>query len=211
MYSVYRGAALEYHSSELWACIDLWFLDRFPFGGTYKPGSHTPEQLLEALKFAYSGGFDFVYIEQVKALMAGTWELSDYGQKILEFQSWRETHKQGNWRTAPVDYYVKRFPDGYWGQSYSPFIPDHPYGSWAGNPYRKADEAWLRTLNRLSHGVIPADCDNWNASSNPKFSQHPYQSVAGLPNIVVLDQYGTIPQDSHATVLDFTSPEVTVP
>ena len=34
MYAVYRGASLEYGSKELWACVDLWFLDKFPFGGS---------------------------------------------------------------------------------------------------------------------------------------------------------------------------------
>jgi hypothetical protein len=42
MYAVYRGASIEYQSKELWACVDLWFLDKFPFAGKYGPGYHTP-------------------------------------------------------------------------------------------------------------------------------------------------------------------------
>ncbi len=205
MYAVYRGAALEYNLPELWACVDLWFLDKFPWGGKSGPGYHTPAQLLETLQYAYSAGFDYVYIEQYKALMTETYALSEYGQKVLEFQHWRTTHEHGNWRTAPIDYYVKRFPDGYWGQAYSTFIPDHPYGSWAANPYRKLDESWLKALNALSHGTIPAEANNWNATLHITYRVQPYQTMAGLPPLVVFDQSGKIPPNTKAHVLDFTS------
>lgn len=208
MYAVYRGAALEYHSPELWACIDLWFLDKFPIAGKFQPGYHTPAHLYEALQFAYSAGFDFAYIERVQALVNESFELTAYGDKVVEFQRWRESHKQGDWRTAPVDYYVKRFPDGYWGQQYSYFIPDHPYGSWVENPYRKLDQAWLKTLHDLSNGSIPLDANNWNASSSPYFGAQPYHSIAGLPAIVVFDHFGVIPPQTKAKVLDF-SPRAT--
>ena len=204
MYAVYRGASLEYGSKELWACVDLWFLDKFPYGGKYDSGYHTPAQLLETLQFAYSAGFDYVYIEQVKALTDGSYALTEYGQKVIEFQNWRRTHQQGNWRTAPVKYYVKRFPDGYWGQTYSTFIPDHPYGSWAGNPYHHFDESWFKTLQELSHGTIPAEADTWNATRSPDFSGRPYQSMAGLPAIVVFDQFGSVPAHTDATVVNLS-------
>ena len=205
MYAVYRGAALEYGSKELWACVDLWFLDRFPFEGKYGEGYHTPTQLLETLKFTYSAGFDYVYIEQVKALTDGSYELSEYGQKVIEFQNWRKTQKQGDWRTAPIKYYVKRFPDGYWGQAYSTFIPDHPYGSWVSNPYRQLDESWFKTLQKLSHGTIPAEADTWNATRSPHFNGRPYQSLAGLPAIVVFDVFGTVPARTNVTVIDLSN------
>ena len=48
--------------------------------------------------------------------MDKSYPLTPYGLKVIDFRRWRATHKQGDWRTAPVDYYVKRFPDGYWGQ-----------------------------------------------------------------------------------------------
>jgi hypothetical protein len=204
MYSVYRGAALEYHSSELWACVDLWFLDKFPQGGRYEKGDHTPAQLLETLQYASSAGFDFVYIEMAKALMNESYALSPYGEKVIEFQNWRKTHPSGDWRTAPIDFYVKRFPDGYWGQAYSPFIPDHPYGSWESNPYKSLDEAWLKTLHELSHGVIPADADTWNASKSPDFKTRAYQTLAGLPPLVVFDTFGAIPPGTQAKILDFS-------
>jgi hypothetical protein len=205
MYAVYRGAALEYHSKELWACVDLWFLDKFPFSGKLQPGGHTPEQLLETLKYAASSGFDYAYIEQYKGLLDDAFALTAFGEKVIEFNRWHESHRDGNWRTAPIDVYVKRFPDGYWGQKYSPFVPDHPYGSWLPNPYRTRDHAWLKKLNELSHGNIPADADNWNASKSPEFSNRPYQTMAGLPAMVVFDQFGVIPAETKATVLDFTS------
>lgn len=202
MYDVYRGAALEYRSPELWACVDLWFLDKFPFGGKYGPGYHTPAQLLETLEFAYSSGFDYVYIEQVKGLMDAQYALTEYGRKVVEFQQWREGRKPGNWRTAPIEWYVRRFPDGYWGQTYSTFIPDHPYGSWRSNPYHSEDAAWFRLLHRLSNGAIPLDADNWNALRSPDFMKRPYRTMAGLPPMVVFDQYGKPPDHTKAQTID---------
>ena len=101
MYAVYRGASLEYGSKELWACVDLWFLDKFPFGGKHDRAYHTPAQLLETLQFAYSAGFDYVYIEQVKALTDGSYALSEYGQKVVEFQNWRRTHHRETGEPRP--------------------------------------------------------------------------------------------------------------
>ena len=85
MYAVYRGAALEYHSKELWACIDLWFLDKFPDAGKLKATGHTPDELLATLKFAYTNGFDSIYIESGKALMDQTYSVTPYGEKLIEF------------------------------------------------------------------------------------------------------------------------------
>jgi hypothetical protein len=204
MYAVYRGAALEYHSKELWACADLWFLDKFPYEGKYGKDFHTPGQLLETLQFAYSAGFDYLYIEQSKGLMDSKYELSEFGRKVVEFQLWRGEHKQGNWRNAPVDYYIKRFPDGYWGQEYSAFVPDHPYGSWKGNPYRHLDDLWFKTLRDLSHGNIPEGADSWNAVRNPGFRSRPYQTQAGLPAMVVFDHLGAIPTNRTSKVIDLS-------
>ncbi len=205
MYAVYRGAALEYNLKELWACVDLWFLDKFPTGGKEATGGHTPEELLGTLQYAFLQGFDFVYIEQVKALMTETFALTPYASKVIEFQQWRGTHEQGNWRTAPIDYYIKRFPDGYWGQDYGTYIPDHPYGSWTPNPYRQADRLWFETLHELSHGAIPLDGTNWNASRSAQFKPETYKSLAGLPAMVVFDHLGAIPAHTSAEVLDLTA------
>ena len=202
MFAVYRGAALEYHSKEIWACVDLWFLDKFPSAGKHDPTFHTPRQLFDALQFADSAGFDYVYIEQVKALLDNAYNLTDYGRSVIDFQTARKNKSHGDWRTAPIDDYVKRFPDGYWGQDGSSYIPDHPYGSWLPNPYRHADLQWFQSLNKLSHGVIPSDADTWNAVHNSNFRGRPYQPLAGLPPMVVFDQFGTIPKHTKATVID---------
>jgi hypothetical protein len=204
MFAVYRGAALEYNSGELWACIDLWFLDRFPTAGKYGPGYHAPAELLSALQFAYFAGFDSVYIEQVKALVDDRFELTEYGKKVVEFQSWRKAQAMGNWRTGKIDYVIKRFPDGYWGQSFSTFIPDHPYGSWKANPYHSLDARWFKTLNELSHHVIPTDADTWNAQLEPFFSKHSYQATAGLPPTIVIDPFGSFPLPHSAKLIDLS-------
>jgi hypothetical protein len=204
MYAVYRGAALQYKSRELWACIDLWFLDKFPTAGKYGPGSHTPAELLRALQFAYAAGLDSIYIEQVKALVDDRFELTEYGNKVVEFQTWRKSHAMGNWRVGKIDYVVKRFPDGYWGQSFSTFIPDHPYGSWTANPYHPLDSQWFKTLNELSHHTIPTDADTWNAQGEQFFSNHPYQANAGLPPMIVIDPFGSLPLPHSAKMIDLS-------
>ena len=183
MYSVYRGAALEYESKELWGCVDLWFLDKFPYAGKYGAGFHTPLDLEKTLQFAYSAGFDFAYIEQSKALMTEAYTLSVYGDKVIEFQNWRLMHEHGDWRTAPVASYIKRFPDGYWGQDYSSFIPDHPYGSWAGNPYREVDARWFQALHELSKGSIPAGADTWKRHAPSVFCQSPIPAFRWIASI----------------------------
>jgi hypothetical protein len=208
MYSVYRGAALEYHSAELWACADLWFLDRFPMAGKAGPGYHTPAELLNALRFANAAGFDYVYVEMSKGLMDAHYRLTDYGRSVIEFQREREQTPRGDWRTAPINYFVKRFPDGYWGQAYSSFIPDHPYGSWMPNPYRNADKEWFSLLQRLSKGGLPADADTWNALNSPFFKDRPYVSSAGLPLMVVYDHLGKLPDTSTATNIDLCAKDL---
>ena len=202
MYAVYRGAALEYHSTELWACADLWFLDRFPTAGKAESGYHTPDQLLDALRFANAAGFDYVYIEQSKGLMDSNYKLTDYGRALINFQLTKADIPRGDWRTAPVQYYVRRFPDGYWGQKYSPFIPDHPYGSSLPNPYHSSDKEWFALLQRLSPGAFPADADTWNAIDSPFFKKRPYSTMAGLPLIVVYDQFGIVPRGTTAKSVD---------
>ena len=144
-------------------------------------------------------------LEQVKALMDGNYGLTEYGKKVVAFQNWRATQNRGNWRTAPVTYYVKRFPDGYWGQSYSTFIPDHPYGSWVANPYHHLDDCWFKTLEELSHGTIPREGDTWNATLSPYFKGHSYQTMAGIPPMVVFDQFGAVPEHTKATFIDLSS------
>lgn len=202
MYAVYRGAALEYHSTELWACADLWYLNRFPTAGKAGSDYHTPDQLLDALRFANAAGFDYVYIEQAKGLMDADYKLTDYGQALIKFQLTKASIPRGDWRATPVEYYVRRFPDGYWGQKYSPFIPDHPYGSSLPNPYQSSDKEWFALLQRLSHGAFPADADTWNALDSPFFKKRPYTTMAGLPLIVVYDQFGILPRDAAAKSVD---------
>jgi hypothetical protein len=203
MYSVYRGAAIEYSLPELWACVDLWFLDTFPFNGNRKTGYHTPDDLAAALRYSFFNGFDYVYIEQVKGLVDKNFELTDYGRKVVDFQEWRKHHEHGDWRKASIDYYVLRFPDGYWGQKFSTFVPDHPYGS-PSNPYGAQDARWLETLHELSKGVIPSDAATWNAMSHPMFGKRRYQLEAGLPPMVVFDQFGEPPAHAKAKIIDLT-------
>jgi hypothetical protein len=190
MYYVYASAARQYEQSELWACVDLWFLDRFPEGGRGGKGYHTPAGLKDTLTFAYQAGIDYVYVEHVKGLVNGAFNLTDYGQKVVEFQKMRNKLTRRDWRSFRPQKIVRRFPDGYWGQTYSNFIPDHPYGSRRSHPaLRKAADKWLRFLNDISGGKIPPEANNWNAVNHPFFRKQEYIPFAGLPPFAVVDHY----------------------
>lgn len=189
MFYVYSGAARQYNSKELWACVDLWFMDGFPEGGS--PGGHTPAELYDALVYSYKAGFDYVYIEHIKGLVDSDFNLTQHGQKVVEFQRVKNSLSRGDWRNIKPAYVVRRFPDGYWGQKYSSFIPDRPYGSH--KPHRKLSAAaakWLAFLNQASNGVIPADANNWNAASHPYFRERKYRSEAGLQPFDLIDHKG---------------------
>lgn len=189
MFAVYAGAARQYDQAELWACADLWLLEHFPERGIYGKGFHTPEELFETLSYAYSQGFDRVYVEHIKGLIdMETGQLTDYGRKVVEFQTARETLPRGDWRTFTPELVVKRFPDGNWGQKYSAFLPDHPYGTKETMPIlREATKRWLELLSEESSGKLPPDANNWNAMLHPYFQKTPYFTLAGLPQMLVFD------------------------
>jgi hypothetical protein len=188
MLYVYAGAARQYGQKELWVCADLWFLDKFPDNGVYKPGGHTPEELLSTLEFAYQWGIDYLYIERASGLMDSSFALSPYGKKVVAFQEEKSGLNVQSWKTFTPAYIVKRFPSGYWGQKYSSLIPDNPYGSRLPHASLKGpSDTWLRWLNKASGGKIPADADNWNAVNNPYYKTQPYKLSGGLPTTLVVD------------------------
>ncbi len=189
MYYIYAGAATQYKQKELWSCIDLWFLDRFPFEGKYADGFHTPDNLYDALCFAYKNGFDYVYIEQAKGLMDKDFNITEYGQKVIEFNEKKHSLKRTKWQDIKPEYVIIRFPDGYWGQQYSTFIPNHPYGSWKKRgQIDDESKKWLETLNKLSNGRIPKDANNWNATEHPYYGKRKYKLETDLPPMLVFDQ-----------------------
>ncbi len=196
MYFVYAGAARQYRQELLFACVDLWFLDKFPENGTWSPGHHTPRELREALEYAYRMGVDYAYVEHVKALAnTETGELTEYGRAVRDFNAGKAGLARVSWRDWTPELVVRRFPDGYWGQEYSTFIPDHPYGSWQPKPawMRNAAGQWLRLLSRLSAGALPVDANNWNALKSPAFAGRPYKGMVGLPPMLVLDHTAPLP------------------
>jgi len=207
MFAVYAGAARQYGQKELWACVDLWFLDKFPEKGKAGPGYHTPEQLYAALCYAYAQGFDWAYVEHLKGLAdLDSGELTDYGRKVVEFQAARKTLGRSSWRDFVPQLVVKRFPDGYWGQKYSTFIPNHPYGVSRTTPTLiEADGRWLTLLSAETKGKLPPDANNWNAVLCPYFQQTPYFLLAGLPPLLVVDHtFSRITDFPQARFVDLT-------
>ncbi|GAB1409574.1 hypothetical protein MASR1M90_07280 [Desulfovibrionales bacterium] len=209
MFAVYAGAARQYKHQELWACVDLWFLDKFPEKGRGGPGFHTPQNFYASLCYAYEQGFDYVYVEHMKGLVdLDTGELTEYGRQAVAFQAAKKDLHRGDWQEMQPEIVVRRFPGGYWGQKYSLFIPDHPYGVLENQlQVRQADERWLALLSRLSNSTLPPDANTWNAVMHPYFQHTPYFPLAGLPPMLVLDHLNTDTTDfSQAEVIDLGAP-----
>ena len=147
------------------------------------------------MRYSYTAGFDYVYVEQLKGLVDGSFQLTDYGRAVVEFQKARGGLDRSDWRTIEPRRTIRLFPDGYWGQEYSPFIPDHPYGSHRPHPeIHKASLEWLRLLSTMSEGRIPPEANNWNASKHPLFSSQPYRALAELPPFDLLDHHADAPR-----------------
>ena len=193
MYYFYSSAAIEYNSPMLWANIDLWFHGNFPFYGKREKKNeyyHTPEELYNALVYAYKQGFDYAYIEHVKALIDKNYNLTEYGKMVIQFQKIKKTLKRkSSWRDIKPEYIVKFFPYGYWGQRYTHgLIPDHPYGSFKKDKkLKKSNLRLLKFYHKISKGKIPEDADNWNAIFHPYFQKTKYFPLASLPPILIFD------------------------
>jgi len=207
MTAVYAGAARQYNQKQLWACVDLWFLDKFPVNGVGGAGYHTPQQLYDALCYTYTTGYDWAYIEHVKGLLdQTTFALTDYGKQVVAFQKAKAGLRRGDWRTINPKFIVKRFPDGYWGQKYSTFLPDRPYGApRPATTTTSSGPTWLSLLYMLSNGKLPSDANNWNAIMSPYFYGTPYFLTAGLPAMLVMDHtFQAFSNYPRATVIDLT-------
>ncbi len=157
-------------AQELWACVDLWYLDSFPNLSLHnkqklgRDGGHSPQELKAALEFAYEKGFDAAYVEQANGLIGPAGELTEHGLAVIEFNKKRNSLKRGNWRIPdPNSLVVRRFPSGHPGGSLHALVAEmNSYGSaaydlknctpqnehfdreFANNPYCRADLAyWL--------------------------------------------------------------------
>ncbi|MDR2391297.1 MAG: hypothetical protein LBE84_06440 [Planctomycetota bacterium] len=219
-----RGAARQYLSAnmengrgtELWACVDLWYLDTFPQGrlfGLGKDGGHTPEELRQALQYAYETGFDAAYIEMAKGLMNPSWKLTAHGRAVAEFDQWRKAQppRTTDWRTPPpAAYVVRRFPSGNPGGKLPAFLDMRSYGS--GNyrfqncrpggreGYCRMDSDWWEWFVEHADGVGKTGMEDFPGTT---FNTVPYRSrlqafdattlgrsykpLAGLPEIDFVD------------------------
>ncbi len=207
MFAVYAGAARQYGAKEIWACVDLWFLDKFPEKGIYTAGFHTPDDLYAALCHTYSAGYDKAYVEHLKALMdLDTGTLTEYGKKVQAFQKARASLPRGAWKNFQPELVVKRFPSGDWGQQYSYFPANQPYGTGPATAgLTAAAKAWLALLAKESGGKLPATANNWNALKEQYFVQTPYLLEVGLPPMLVMDHlYEGKGEFKDARIIDLT-------
>ena len=226
-----RGAAREYldlntsreRGKELWACVDLWYLDGFPGGGMHnlgKEGGHTPERLYNALVYAWESGYDAAYIEQAKGLMTPDWRLTGHGEKVREFNILRRSRpRPADWRETRTELTVRRFPSGNPGGSMPEFLDLGSYGS---RQYRfkdcvpgkkemsgwcSRDLAWFAYFAGLTRDTVPGYNSrkpllnfpgltfNTRSYAQP-FSLGPerrYTDMAGLPEINFVDHLSLPP------------------
>ncbi|MDR1612303.1 MAG: hypothetical protein LBT97_05905 [Planctomycetota bacterium] len=216
------GAARQYlpenekkgRGLELWACVDLWYLDTFPnaemHGTTGKNGGHAPELLRQALEYAYNAGFDAAYIEMNKGLMDAAWKLTGHGTAAAAFDRWRKARPErtADWRTPPpAAFTVRRFPSGNPGGKLPDFLNLSAYGSGsyrfrdcrpsAGTGYCGKDQAWFKWFAAHAKNVGPVAPEafagtTFNSGAESPGSAlerigRPYQPLAGLPVIDFVD------------------------
>ncbi len=142
-----EGAARQYQKDgkghdrglQLWACVDLWYLETFPNVAEHGLGQsaggrqgHTPDELYESLVYAYERGYDAAYVEMAKGLMDKQWKLTAHGQAVVKFNEWRQKQpaRTADWRVAPqAQLTVRRFPSGNPGGRLAKFLDMRSYGS----------------------------------------------------------------------------------
>ena len=200
---------------ELWACIDLWYLDGFPNAADHKlgqPGGHSPAELKTALNYAYTAGYDAAYIEMAKGLMDHKWNLTAHGQAVIDFQREKETLRRSDWRkeTEPQAV-IRRFPSGHPGGYLPKMLNMGPYGSASYrfqacrpgrgdiHPLCRADLEWWRWfrensyLKNLTDESFPGTTFNstpFNAGRDAVDAKNlgrPYRAISGLPITKFLD------------------------
>ncbi|MHB9004608.1 MAG: hypothetical protein ACYC6C_11200, partial [Coriobacteriia bacterium] len=176
------GAAIEYHT-ELWACLDLWFIGDYP--------GHSPEELKNNLIYAYWMGNDRVYVENLNykgslyhSVQSGDKIkiiLNNYGKVYKWFtHKYLSQNKRGyTFRDFKPKIAIIRFDDTDFGLGGKNGWPDQLFGSYT---LKSSDitRNWLKIWNLISHGVIPKDGISWD--SYPIGT--PYRSFAPLNGVI---------------------------
>lgn len=186
------GAALQY-DSELWSCLDLWFVDLVP---DY-PG-HTPKTLKNNLLFGYWIGNDRMYVENINyngSLYTDTVigskrsiVLSNHGKVYKWFT---HDYLPGNirnytFRDIKPSIGIIRFDDTDFGvRKNNPYaLGDKPFGSNT-LQYSEKTANWMKIWHVVSHGVIPVPDYGISWLTYPP--KTPYRSFAPMNGVVVYD------------------------
>lgn len=234
------GAARQYLSEngkkgrglELWACVDLWYLDMFPnaemHGTIGKDGGHTSQELRQALEYAYNTGFDAAYIEMNKGVMDTEWKLTEHGRTVVEFDRWRkeQPERDADWRTPPAAAFtVRRFPSGNPGGKLPDFLNLSSYGCGTyrflecfpaiDKGYCGMDNAWFRWFfehaENAGKGAVESfagttfNSEAHRARSVAEVIGRPYQPMAGLPDIDFVDHTASSLPSGRGDQIDFYS------
>lgn len=185
------GAALQY-DSELWSCLDLWFLGVYP--------GHSVQALKNNLMFGYWMGNDRMYVENInyngslyKQINgpAGTKQnvLSEYGKtyKWFTHQYLAENRRGYTFRDVKPEIAIIRFDDTDFGippgRMYN--LSDRPFGSNT-LKFTAVNDNWMKIWNLVSQGVIPTP--EHGISWLSYLPNTPYKSFAPMNGVVVFDQ-----------------------
>jgi len=190
------GAALQYNA-ELWACIDLWGIGKYP--------GHSPDELKNNLIYAHWLGNDRIYVENLNyngSLYSvitddsgiQSIKLSEYGEIFRWFAKEYLPNNPRNYtfRDLRPDVAIIRFDDTDCGQGIqrdwdSPALKNQLYG----NSLIKSNEItsnWIKIWHLISHGEILKESLSWNFGKKTVYSKIPHKSFAPVNNVVVFDE-----------------------
>ena len=185
------GCVREY-GTQYWPCLDLWG----PRAAPRVFPCHTPQELADALLFAYWTGAPRAYVENINyqdslySVTNGEVRLSAWGEVVRQF---RHDYLPKHPRTFRAEEFapetiIIRFPDTDWGQIKTGCTRLCLYGE----SNLKPDEQtryWLRIWRVISHGTIPKAGLNWNAGF-----KIPYRLFFPANNVAVYDHLASDPR-----------------
>lgn len=189
--AIAMGAALQYNS-ELWSCLDLYFLGVYP--------GHSPQALKNNLMFGYWMGNDRMYVENINfngslysevTGPSGTKQivLSEYGNiyKWFTHQYLAQNHRGYTFRDVKPEIAIIRFDDTDFGIPSTGIygLTDRPFGSNTLH-FTATSDNWMKIWNLVSQGVIPTPEHGISWLTYPATT--PYKSFAPMNGVVVFDQ-----------------------
>lgn len=180
-FSIAAGAALQYET-ELFNCIDLWFILTFP--------GHSPEEMYHNLVFSYLAGINRAYVEHGNALVEkkenDEYEFTEYGKNFRRFA---DEYKGKDRGYCVQDYRpeigIIRYDDSFWGQCDPVAWKKILFGNKKIKPNYKAREL-TKAMHLITHGETCPRGLAWNRISPWSLRKH--RSFLSMNSAVVFDE-----------------------